>query len=63
MSIANFYEGDRSEYLARFVLSCLGYCIPVPRESERFLVDYLVYVHQRKKRGCWNRHLWLVRFR
>ena len=44
MSIVGYYEGDRSEFLAAYVLSQLGFCVPVPRQFDRFLVDMLVQV-------------------
>lgn len=44
MSIVGYYEGDRSEFLAAYVLSQLGFCVPVPRQFDRFLVDTFVQV-------------------
>jgi hypothetical protein len=44
MSITGYYEGDRSELLASYVLSQLGFCVPVPRQFDRFLIDIFVQV-------------------
>ena len=41
MKPIGFYEGDRSEYLAPYVLSALGFTVPVPRQSDAFGADFL----------------------
>lgn len=42
--ITNSIEGSRSEFLAFFALSRLGYVTPVPRASDVFGVDCFVYL-------------------
>ncbi len=39
-----FYQGNRSEYLAIPALSKLGFTIPVPRQEDRFGVDFIVHL-------------------
>ena len=39
--LGSFRSGDRSEYLAAFVLSRVAYVNPVPRQEDFGLVDYL----------------------
>lgn len=43
MKVAGFHEGDRSEFLADFVLSTVGLTIPVRRQSDYCLVDFIVH--------------------
>jgi hypothetical protein len=43
------YEGDRSEFLAQFGLSTIGFCVPVPRQFDHFGVD--LFVHFLRKVG------------
>lgn len=42
-----FHEGDRSEFLAQFAFSTIGYCVPVPRQFDRFGVDVIVHLFER----------------
>jgi hypothetical protein len=44
-----FFEGDRSEYLAAFAFSTIGYVIPVPRQSDQFLCDFFVHLVKKIK--------------
>lgn len=44
-AIANFREGTRSEYLAQFAFSCIGFVIPVPRQEDFMLTDLFVHLH------------------
>ncbi len=39
-----FYQGNRSEYLAIPALSKLGFTIPVPRQEDKFGVDFIVHL-------------------
>jgi hypothetical protein len=39
-----FYQGNRSEYLAIPALSKLGFTIPVPRQEDRFGIDFIVHL-------------------
>src|ERR1700747_468467 len=41
------YEGDRSEFLATFGLSTVGFCVPVPRQFDHFGVDLFVHLLRR----------------
>lgn len=45
-----FYQGNRSEYLAIPALSKLGFTIPVPRQEDRFGVDFIVHLAYMKER-------------
>jgi hypothetical protein len=45
---ANFHEGDRSEYLAEYILSTIGFCEPVSRPSDHFHTDIFVALAERK---------------
>lgn len=45
-----FYQGNRSEYLAIPALSKLGFTIPVPRQEDRFGVDFIVHLAYMKGR-------------
>jgi hypothetical protein len=42
----NFREGSRSEYLAQFALSTIGFIVPVPREEDYMLTDLFVHLHR-----------------
>ncbi len=46
MNLLNAIEGSRSEYLAWYALSTIGFCAPVPRQSDSFLSDFLVYLYE-----------------
>jgi hypothetical protein len=37
-------EGDRSEYLALFAFSTIAYCSPVPRQQDKFGVDFFAHL-------------------
>lgn len=39
-----YYQGNRSEYLAIPALSKLGFTIPVPRQEDRFGIDFIVHL-------------------
>lgn len=41
------YEGDRSEFLAQFVLSTVGFCVPVTRQFDHFGVDLFMHLLRR----------------
>jgi len=43
-----FYQGNRSEYLAIPALSKLGFTIPVPRQEDRFGIDFIVHLARMK---------------
>ena len=43
-------EGNRSEYLARYIFSTIGLCVPVPRESDDFNVDLTLHLGTRDGR-------------
>ena len=49
MKPSNRHNGDRSEYLALFAFSTIGYCAEVPRQDDRFSVDF--FVHLARKQG------------
>lgn len=49
--IYGYNEGDRSEFLAAFALSTIGFTVQVPRQADYFLVDFLVNIHRSRKRG------------
>ena len=42
--VYGFHEGDRSEFLAEFVLSTIGLPVQVPRTADYFLTDFLVHL-------------------
>lgn len=50
MSI-NWREGDRSEYLAQFAFSTVGFVAPVPRQEDRMLVDMFVHLNREEEDG------------
>ncbi len=39
-----WHEGNRSEYLALFALSNLGFVTPVPRQEDHFFADFIVHL-------------------
>jgi len=39
-----WHEGDRSEYLALFAFSTIGYCSSVPRQFDHFGVDFFAHL-------------------
>lgn len=49
MKPSNRHDGDRSEYLALFAFSTIGFCAEVPRQDDRFGVDF--FVHLARKQG------------
>jgi len=48
MKPSNFHEGDRSEYLALFAFSTIAYCAEVPRQHDRFGVDFFAHLARRQ---------------
>jgi hypothetical protein len=49
MKAMGYHEGDRSDYMAQFAFSTVSYCTPVPRQYDRFGVDF--YAHLARKVG------------
>lgn len=39
-----WHEGDRSEHLALFAFSTIGFCASVPRQNDHFVVDFFVHL-------------------
>jgi hypothetical protein len=50
MKTYGYHEGDRSEYLAQFVFSTVGHCVPVPRKADYFLTDLIVHLFSRDRK-------------
>jgi hypothetical protein len=44
MELESFRRGSRAEYLARFVLSRVGFIAPVSREEDRFGIDLFLHI-------------------
>ncbi len=51
MKVHGFHEGDRTEYLALFVFSAVAYCSPVPRQFDRFGVDFFAHLADTSKQN------------
>lgn len=40
------HQGNRSEYLAMFALTKMGFIVPVPRQEDHFGVDFIVHLSE-----------------